>query len=132
MRYYSVPERWGVFSLGMGGAVLGYQAISRATGLPAPCLMRMLTGVPCPLCGMTTAAAGLAGGDISAAVSANPFIVCVAALAATGLLLLGLRAIRLIDVPKAWSAAARRRVGSVVMLLAIASWFYQLHRYGFV
>ena len=52
-----------------------------------PCGVRALTGLPCPLCGMTTGVLALATGDVGASLAANPgaiaFVVGVA-LALTG------------------------------------------------
>jgi hypothetical protein len=74
----SVPEQLGLAGLGAAGAAAAYQAAMGGTGLWLPCPLRTLTGIPCPLCGMTTAATGLAAGDLGAAMAANPFVVLVA------------------------------------------------------
>lgn len=42
----------------------------RQLGLP-PCTLRLVTGLPCPACGMTTSVALLARGDLAAAWSTN-------------------------------------------------------------
>jgi hypothetical protein len=34
--------------------------------------------------------------------------------------------------PRAWSPAARQRVGCVVAVVVALSWIFQLHRYGFL
>ncbi len=70
----SVPEQLGLAGLGAAGVAVAYQAALGGEGLPLPCPLRTLTGVPCPLCGMTTAATGLASGDLGAALAANPFV----------------------------------------------------------
>ena len=62
-----VPEQLGLAGLGAAGAAAAYQAALGGTGLWLPCPLRTLTGIPCPLCGMTTAATGLASGDLGAA-----------------------------------------------------------------
>ena len=41
-------------------------------GWPPHCVLRSLTGVPCPFCGMTTAMLALLHGDVGAALAANP------------------------------------------------------------
>jgi hypothetical protein len=132
VRYVSVPERLGVFGLAVGAAGVVYPDVSHATGLGVPCPLRTLTGVPCPVCGMTTATTELVAGHPAGAVAANPFVLGLAALALAALPLLVARAIGLVDPPVAWSAAARRRLSWAVGLLALVSWFYQLHRFGFL
>ena len=42
----------------------------RQLGLP-PCAMRLLTGLPCPSCGMTTSSSLFMHGDLAAASEAN-------------------------------------------------------------
>lgn len=53
-------------------------AVARWTG--AACLLRGLTGLPCPGCGITTSLLALARGDVGAAWAANPAGLVVAAL----------------------------------------------------
>jgi hypothetical protein len=132
LRYLSVPERLGVFGLAAGAAVTVYPAVSRATGVGLPCPLRTLTGIPCPGCGMTTAATGLVAGDIATALAANPFILGLAVLALVAPPLLAARAAGLVGPPVVWSDPARRRVSWAVGLLALVSWSYQLHRFGYL
>jgi hypothetical protein len=42
---------------------------------PTLCLLRGLTGVPCPFCGGTTAMVQLGRGDLAAAFAASPLVV---------------------------------------------------------
>ncbi len=55
------------------------------TGRPGMCVLRNLTGLPCPLCGGTRAAQALTHGDVSRAVELNilalPVVFVLAALA---------------------------------------------------
>jgi hypothetical protein len=74
----SVPEQLGAAGLGAAGAAGAYQVALGGEGLWLPCPLRTLTGIPCPLCGMTTAATGLASGDLGAAMAANPFVLLLA------------------------------------------------------
>lgn len=86
---------------------------------PTLCLLRGLTGVPCPFCGGTTALVQLGRGDLVAALQASPLVVLGA------------------PVWTAWprlGAALRSRIsprtgwtGLGVALLASQLW--QLHRY---
>jgi hypothetical protein len=132
VRYVSVPERLGIFAVAVGAAAIVYPRISHATGLGLPCPLRTLTGIPCPACGMTTASTDLVAGDPAAALAANPFVLGLAALAVVASPLLAVRAAGLADPPVAWSTTSRRRVSWAVGLLALASWSYQLHRFGYL
>jgi hypothetical protein len=132
MRYLSVPERLGGFSVGAALAVVALRAVRPVAALGPPCPLRTLTGVPCPLCGMTTAAGRLASGDVHDALSANPLVVGPVALAVTGTALLALRAAGLVGPPAEWPSRRRRPVVWAVAVLAAASWSYQLHRSGFL
>jgi len=53
---------------------------------PLACPMRTLTGIPCPLCGMTRACVAAAHGHLGASLSFNPGGVVVMLLALTALL----------------------------------------------
>jgi Protein of unknown function (DUF2752) len=131
-RAHSVPEQLGLAGLGAAAASFVYPMASHATGLGLPCLLRALTGVPCPLCGMTTAATSLAGGELRAALAANPFVLLLAAGTLGMTALLAARAAGLAPAPVPWSPAGRRRAWWVVALLAAASWAFQLHRFGWI
>lgn len=51
-------------------------ALLHAAHRPAlPCLFRALTGLPCPLCGSTTAAVQIGSGHPGAAIAASPLAV---------------------------------------------------------
>ena len=72
-------------------AVVGLAALSVAGALPAPlerltalltsCPWRAITGSPCPLCGVTTAALALFQGDVEASLALNPAALALAPLA---------------------------------------------------
>jgi hypothetical protein len=132
VRYVSVPERLGVFAVGVGVAALAYPRVSHATGVGVPCPLRTLTGIPCPACGMTTASTDLVAGDPNAALTANPFVLGLVVLAVVAMPLLALRAAGLIGPPVACTATTRRWVNWLGALLAGLSWIYQLHRFGFL
>jgi hypothetical protein len=84
-------------------------------GLGPPCPLRSFTGLPCPLCGTTTAVRALLDADPASALAANPFGV-----------LAVLFAVLLVAVPPAvLRVPARALVGA-----GLASWLFQLHRFG--
>jgi hypothetical protein len=128
----SVPERLGLAGLGAAGAAVAYQAALDGTGLWLPCPLRLLTGVPCPLCGMTTAATGLASGDLAAALAANPFVLLLAGFTLVMAVLMGARALGRVPPPAQWPDSRRRQSYWVIAGLAAASWAFQLHRFGWV
>jgi hypothetical protein len=132
VRELSVPERLGLFGVGVAGAAAVWPGLTGSTGLSLPCPLRFLTGVPCPACGLTTASVALAHGDPGAAAAANPAVFGLAALVAVAVPLLLLRLAGLAPAPVGWSSAARRRTGWVMALLASASWVFQLHRLDLV
>jgi Protein of unknown function (DUF2752) len=128
----SVPEQLGVAGLGAAGAAAAYQATLGGEGIFLPCPLRALTGIPCPLCGMTTAATGLASGDLGAALAANPFVLLLAGFTLVMAVLMTARAIGRAPAAAQWPASRRRQSYWVVGLLAAASWAFQLHRFGWV
>jgi hypothetical protein len=56
----------------VGLAATGFALAGSALELGVLCPLRRLTGVPCPLCGLTTGTWALAHGDVAAAVHAHP------------------------------------------------------------
>ena len=82
------------------------------------CPLRASTGVPCPLCGLTTSVTATMHLDLPAAVQANPFGI-VAVVAAAALLFVRKRTSIRIPVP-------------VIVLGLALSWAWQLGRYGFL
>jgi hypothetical protein len=61
------------------GAAAVLLAHVRLSGRPSTlCLLRATTGVPCPLCGGTTAAVRLGSGDLVGALRASPLAVVAA------------------------------------------------------
>ena len=96
----------------MTGAVLALSP--HDPGLACP--LRSLTGVPCPLCGMTTSVEATLSGDVVGALAANPF----------GLLAVVIGALVLL-----WRKPRRFElsVGSITALVC-ASWAFQLFRFS--
>jgi hypothetical protein len=128
----TVPEQLALLGLACVPASFAYPPVSQALGLRLPCPLRELTGVPCPLCGMTTAATGLAGGDLPAALAANPFVLVLAAGTALMVLLMAARAAGVAPPARPWGRQARNLALVAVALLAASSWAFQLHRYGLI
>jgi hypothetical protein len=126
----SAPEQLAVAGLGAAGAAVAYQATLGGEGLWLPCPLRTLTGIPCPLCGMTTAATALATGDLAGALAANPFALLLAGFTLVMAVLMAARAIGWLGPPAQWPASRRRQSYWVAGVLAAASWAFQLHRFG--
>ena len=73
-------EEWATDPLPMAVIGWGYFGLAFAQHAlhlygPPLCPFRLLTGHPCPLCGMTHAFGALMAGDVSAAVHFNAFVV---------------------------------------------------------
>jgi hypothetical protein len=104
----------------LGAAMLGLALLlprlPHDPGLPCP--LRTVTGIPCPLCGMTTSVKAGMHLDVRGALAANPF--GVAAVIAAVMLI----------VRPAW----RRAVipASLVVTSVVVSELFQLHRYHFL
>lgn len=116
------------FSL-IGGA--GVAALSIGPNLGPLCPLRRLTGVPCPLCGGTTAALAVARGDVAAALAASPLAVLVFVVIAAAWLWWLLFRTGLLDRPES-TGGLRRRVAPLAAPLLAGSWLFQLHRYDVI
>ena len=105
---------------GAAFAMLAAAATLPLLGGPAglPCPLRTLTGVPCPLCGMTTSVEATVHGHLGAALQANPAgpFVVLAALA-----LLVRRPRRVVKVPTI-----------ALLVLALGLWLFELHRFSLI
>jgi len=91
----------------------------------ALCPLRRLTGVPCPLCGSTTVFMEAGAGHWVAALAASPVTVAAALvfLAAPLLAIEPVATLTRLPVRVLWIGGAAVLVGS---------WFWQLHRFGFL
>jgi hypothetical protein len=102
-----------------GGVLLAAGAILAALphGAGLPCPLRTLTGVPCPLCGMTTSVEATLHGQLGTALRANPVGVA-AVVAAVALVVL--RPVRLC-------------VPTVAIYATIAGmWVFELWRFALI
>lgn len=105
-----------------GTVFLGLLRIHRPPSLATVCILRAATGVPCPLCGGTTAFTRLGRGRPLAALAANPVVLLVAlglVLAPTGVF-------------RPLARAPQRLVWTLVGVLTAASWLWQLGRFGYL
>lgn len=128
MRTFSVPERIGGFGSLVAVAAAVWPVLVDHTGAALPCPVRSVIGIPCPGCGLTTAAVALVRGELSTAFHANPLIFGLAAFTVAAGPLVALRAVGILGPPRPWSSERRRQMGWIAGLLAVASWLYQLHR----
>jgi hypothetical protein len=131
-RQYTVPERVGLAGLGGAVAAYCYPVLTSHTPLALPCPLRRLTGVPCPFCGMTTAATRLGTGQLRAALAANPFILLPAGLTAVMSVLVAARLLGVAPAATPWPPSRQRIARRVVAVLVGTSWLYQLYRFGVI
>ena len=89
--------------------VPGYPGIS--------CPLRAATGIPCPLCGLTTSMRALLAVDPATSLALNPLAPL--ALLVTGIALL-------------WWRRAFAIPGALIGTALVASWAYQLHRFSVI
>ncbi len=77
-----------VLLAGLAGALfvgaIGGDTAAHAAGAGLPCPFHALTGVVCPLCGMTHATLALGAGDLGAAFAAHPLFPVVLGFTAWG------------------------------------------------
>lgn len=108
-------------SLRIAGGVMLAAAMVRplVPGEPGlPCPLRLTTGIPCPLCGMTTSVTAAAHLDLAQAAAANPVGILAVVVA---LALLVVRRPSRLDLPR-WTLPAG----------LAAMWAFQLHRFSIV
>ena len=117
--------RTGVPAVALRAAAVTAVAVvaARVYGLGDPgvlCPLRRFTGVPCPVCGSTTAFVELGSGSLAGALAANPVTV----LAAVTLLLAPL------GVGRAWSRWRTSARAVALGLAVLTAWMWQLERFG--
>jgi hypothetical protein len=128
----SAPERAALASAALVPAAFLYPAVHAATGFAPVCPLREVTGVPCPFCGGTTSATALAGGRLSDALAANPFVPVLAVALAGVLLLVVARALGRAAPPRSWPRDRQRTAALVAGAIVAASWAFQLVRYDWL
>ena len=128
---YAIRRPWGVPTrvtlLLMG--VVGLAAL-RVPRPPTLCLLRQATGVPCPLCGFTTAAVHLGHADVVGALGASPLAV------ATCLAFVLVPVTRRSRLMTRWREMSHRtrQIAPVVVIVTIliVSEGWQLARFGII
>ncbi len=122
----------GVLALVSAGALCAAAALSPAAAAHGPvvCPFRLVTGLPCPGCGMTRAWVFLAHGRVGDALSANPFVL-VTLPAAVALVLVVLVSVvrrrpladlaRVVRLPATTTVVAGWLAFALVRLLAVAT-----------
>jgi len=116
-------------SLGAGGIlVVGLTLAYTSLKLPIICPLRLMTGVPCPLCGMTTGVVSILSGEFTGAAAANPF--SFPFLVSIGAMVIDRTSRLLLQKPLPPLPKLRPRlVVAVLLALTVASWISQLIRF---
>lgn len=108
--------------LGTAGAWLAVAALAPGDDGPGLCPWRTITGLDCPFCGSTRAAASLAHGELLAALDHNAlFVLAIVPLAAIAWVRWSVRAWRGDQAP----LASNRSIG-VLMGITMAWWVLRL------
>jgi hypothetical protein len=95
-----------------------------ALELPILCVLRRVTGLPCPSCGMTRAMAAMVHGDWRRAIAYNMGSWLTALLAFVGILLLGAEVVTGRElIARVWQRRSiRRTVAAVVVVVMAVAW----------
>ena len=106
----------------LGAVALGLGTGARPSDDLTLCPFRLVTGLPCPFCGLTHSLMALGQGDVGASVRYSPVgpLVAVAAALVAWRLLVAMRSRRLLVWPRPWLSA-----GGIALA---SSWAYQLTR----
>lgn len=107
----------------LGAFLLGPWLLSFAI-LP-PCLLKSVTGVPCPGCGSTRAVTALLSLDVSAALAWNPLVALAALAGGLGLVVLAVRSLFGVPFPP-FPNDLPRWMKLLLALLVAANWAYLL------
>jgi len=117
----------GLSGLLAAGLVLAWTSLK----VPLICPLRALTGVPCPLCGMTTGTAAFLRGDLSGSLAAAPLSLAVVPATVAGIAVATWNLIK--GSKPRWASMRLRRAGVIILGLALVfSWMFQLHRFDVI
>lgn len=128
----SAPERFALTGVGVAGAATLWPTLMGATGVGLPCPLRMMTGIPCPFCGMTTASIHLVRGRIFETATTNPMVFLIAVFTIVMLGVLALRRTGRLSAPPTWSTRQTKICIKAIATLAAISWVFQLNRFGLI
>lgn len=124
---------WQVALMRCAGAVGAAIVIGHLTipGRPTTlCPFRALTGIPCPICGSTTAAVHLGHFDVVGAMRANPFTVLAGIAFVLGPIFFGAPWLRKQGISVA--THIRRRGAALCVAIALLSEIWQLVRFNVI
>lgn len=111
--------------LAVAGVAVVVLAHVHVSGRPSTmCPLRALTGIPCPLCGGTTAAVRLGHFELAGALAANPVAVIAGAALLAAPLALGRGGLARL------STLGRRRLTRAIIVALVFSEAWQLVRFG--
>jgi hypothetical protein len=111
------PSRTAVRAGALLAAAVGLSLLHLPWRPPTVCLLRATTGIPCPLCGGTTAAVHVGRGDLLGALRASPLAV--------------LGALAFVAAPLArLPQLSSRHLWALILTVACAAELYQLGRFG--
>jgi hypothetical protein len=128
-----VPEALGALTLAGAAALAAARAAAPsrlAGGGGSHCLLRNRLGVPCPLCGGTTAVAHLVHGQPLAALAANPLVAVLAPIGVVLAVVLVGRWAGRVPGPRRWAPSARTVAAAWSVAAVLATWAWEWHRLG--
>jgi hypothetical protein len=128
------PVRSGFRATGQRVTAVSLAALALANvtlpGRPATlCPLRALTGIPCPFCGGTTAAADVGHGNLVGALRANPVVLVGALVVVAMPAFIAAGTARHVARPP---LLTRRTIAVSLMLVVVFSEVWQLSRFGIV
>lgn len=120
----SSGRQFGLFWGAVAAALVALSSLAPHVAEAAPaCLLKTLTGLPCPTCGATRAALALARFDPAAAFAVSPLAAAVWILLIAGGLAAGLASLARIEIPGPPSDLSRP-VRWALVAVVVANWIY--------